>query len=35
LVRELNSALRRAAAAGVQARPRSMRRYIEKESGSA
>lgn len=35
LVRELNSALRRGAAATVQSRPRAMHRYIEKESRSA
>ena len=35
LVRDLNSSLKRAAAATVQARPQAVNRYIENDSGSA
>jgi DNA-binding transcriptional MerR regulator len=35
LIRELNNSLRRAAAATGRANPRTMRRYVEKQAGSA
>jgi hypothetical protein len=35
LVRALNNSLRRAAAAAERDRARTMRRYVEKQSGSA
>ena len=35
LVRDLNSSLRRTAAATLQARPRAVNRYMENDSGSA